>query len=355
MIALDAATMDHDNRGDLMRSTTWLRSTARVSVLSVATLIAACGTQATSTSSGNHQGAGASARCAKVGLFLVANADAIQETVRGAEAGLFDTLHLHRSQIAITEDNAEGVSTNIPTIAQSLAASRDQMFIVLGTSATIAMYQLVKDRPIITLGMDDPVGSKVARSLRVPRTNVTGSTDYINPAVQLQQVLKVGPMVRSIGTVYDPSEPNAVEWVNKFGAAARTAGVKFVAETASNPTDIGLAARALVGRVNAIFIGDDANTLAGVAAVASTAQQAHIPLYLNGGGTSMPGVFATLGPNYYQVGWLAGLNAAKVCRGAQPASTPFAVPHTPVWSINTRTMMALHLTVPTEILKHASQ
>jgi putative tryptophan/tyrosine transport system substrate-binding protein len=332
-----------------------VRSIRWICMISVATMIASCGTTAASTGAAGHAGTTAAARCSKIGLFLVANASAIQETVQGAEAGLFSTLHLRRSQIAITEDDAEGVSTNVPTIAQSLAAGQDQLFIVLGTSATIAMYQLVKNRPIITLGMDDPVASKVAKSLAAPGTNVTGSTDYINPAVQLHQVLQVKPTANSIGTVYDPSEPNAVEWVSEFGAAAKAAGVKFIAEIATDPTDIGLATRALVGRVDAIFIGDDANTLAGVAAVAATAQQAHIPLYLNGGTASAPGVFATLGPNYYEVGWLAGVNAAKVCRGANPDTTPFAVPRAPVWSINKKTMATLHLTVPAGILKHATQ
>lgn len=338
-----------------MRSRACAWSIRLIGVITTTAMIASCGTKPASTGVDEHAATTVAARCSKIGLFLVANASAIQQTVQGAEAGLFSALHLRRSQITITEDNADGVSTNVPTIAQSLAASQNQMFIVLGTSATIAMYQLIKTRPIITLGMDDPVGSKVAKSLNKPQTNVTGSTDYIKPAVQLHQVLQVKPSARSIGTVYDPSEPNAVEWVNEFGAAAKVAGVKFIAETATNPTDIGLAARALIGRVDAIFVGDDANTLAGVAAVAATARQAHIPLYLNGGTASGPGVFATLGPNYYQVGWLAGVNAAKICRGAKPGATPFAVPHTPVWSINTKTMASLHLTVPVNILKHATR
>jgi len=67
----------------------------------------------------------------------------------------------------------------------------------------------------------------------------------------------------------------------------------------------------------------------------------------------MPGVFATIGPDYYDVGYLAGINAAKVCLGANPATTPFAVPHNPLWSINTAVMKELHLTVPADVLTRA--
>jgi putative tryptophan/tyrosine transport system substrate-binding protein len=319
-----------------------------VSLLPLAAV--ACGSPAGSG------GAGASAgRCERVGVFLIADALAIRDTVRGAKAGLLGTPGVNAAVVTFTEKNAQGDAGNMQSIARAMAASDGDMFLVLGSSATIALEQLEKRRPIITLGMGDPMGAKVARSLDQPGGNVTGSTDYLDPAAQLDQLLQVKPVARRIGTVYDPSQPNAVKWVRDFDAATRARGVELVQATAGNSGEIGIAARSLVGRVDALIIGNDANTLAGVAAIAATAKQAKIPLYLNGGDYTVPGVFATLGPDYFEVGRLAGENAGKVCTGRSPGSLAFARPKGVTWGVNTTTMSSLGLTVPDSILRGAAK
>lgn len=288
-------------------------------------------------------------------MFLIADAEAIQETVRGAREGLEQESGRAASSISYQQKNAQGDPGNVQSIARLMAGSDSNLFLVVGTSATIALAQVERSRPVITLGMADPVGAKVARTLARPGSNVTGSTDYLDPAVQLQEMLKVRPAPRRIGTVYQPSEPNAVKWVADFEAAAKSQGINFVTAAANTSTDIGIAARSLVGRVDAIIIGNDANTLAGVAAVAATARQAKIPLYLNGGEFHAPGVFAALGPDYFEVGRMAGVNAGRVCRGSKPGDLPFAQPTAVHWGINVTTLKEMHLTVPADILDKAAK
>jgi putative ABC transport system substrate-binding protein len=323
-----------------------------VGALLVPLALGACGK---SEPSKNSPAAGAAAKCANIGVFLIADAQAIQETVKGAKAGFFESAGLKTTDVKFTEKNAQGDAGNVQSIARFMAESNNDMFIVLGSSATIALHQLEKRRPIITLGMADPVGAKLAQSLDIPGGNITGSTDYLDPAAQLDQLLRVEPVAKRIGTVYDPSQPNAVKWVQDFGNAAKAKGVAFIEATASSSGDIGIATRSLVGRVDAIIIGNDANTLAGVAAIAATAKQAKLPLYLNGGDHTLPGVFATLGPNYFEVGRLAGENASKVCKGSEPGTLPFGRPKAVTWGINTQTMTALGVTVPADILSSASK
>ena len=323
-----------------------------VATLAVLGSLTACGTRAHTTS---PVATGPLARCSNVAVFLIADAAAIQETVRGAKEGFFSESGLKASDVTFNEQNAHGDPGNVQSIARLLAGSDSGLFIVLGTSATIALAQVERRRPIVTLGMADPVGSKVAQSLDHPGGNVTGSTDYVDPSAQLAQILRIEPAARRIGTVYDPSQPNAVKWVRDFAAAAQAANVTFVQAAASSSTDIGIAARSLVGRVDAIMVGNDANTLAGIAAVAATAKKARIPLYLNGGDVNTSGVFATLGPNYFEVGKVAGENAGKVCKGEDPGNLAFARPAGVTWGINTQTMSELGLKVPADILNSASK
>ncbi|WP_218003034.1 ABC transporter substrate-binding protein [Nocardia asiatica] len=288
-------------------------------------------------------------------MFQIADAKVITEAVDGTKAGLFETAGLDPDRVSFRTVSAQGDAGNVESIAKSLSTSDADIFFVVGTSATIALGHLEKRRPIITIGMADPVAAKIATTLDAPGRNITGSTDYVGPGVQLDEILKVAPRPKTIGTIFDPSQPNAVKWVREFESAANVNNIAFIQRPATGTGDIGIAARSLVGKVDALIIGNDANTLAGVTSIASTAMQSKIPLYLDGGDISTPGVFATVGPKHYDVGKLAGRNAGLVCRGANPASIPFGRPPNVVWGINAETMKVLGLTVPPEIIQAATR
>ena len=72
----------------------------------------------------------------------------------------------------------------------------------------IAVAQQITDRPIFALAMGDPVGAGVAESLEEPGANVTGSIDYVDPALLVDQITTIHPELASLGTVYDPSNQN---------------------------------------------------------------------------------------------------------------------------------------------------
>ena len=287
-----------------------------------------------------------------VGVFLVAQAQLLDDVAAAFEAaveeGLGDT------EVVFDVQNANGDQSLITSIARDLAGSDADAFAVIGTPAVIALAEQVKDRPIFALAMGDPVGAGLAESLEAPGGNVTGSIDYVEPELLLEKMLEMQPDLASIGTVYDPSNQNMQVWTAALQSAADAAGIEIAEATISGAADVAQAARSLDGRADAILIGPDATVIAGIDAVTAVSTGGAIPLYVSGGDASLPGVLASIGPNYPELGTIAGEGAVEVLLGADPGSVPFAVPSGLDVVINGATVDELGITIPESLLETAT-
>jgi putative tryptophan/tyrosine transport system substrate-binding protein len=289
----------------------------------------------------------------EVGVLQIAEAAVLDDTVAAFQRRL--TEELAPATVNFDLKNAQGDQSLIASITRDFAGSDADAFAVLGTPAVLAMAQQITDRPIIAIAMGDPVGAGVADSLKAPGGNVTGSIDYVAPAVVLGELLKASPTPRRLGTVYDPSNQNMEEWVADLTTALEAAGdLELVEATISGPGDIATAARSLDGRVDAILLGPDATVAGGIEAVGAAAVSAAVGLYVAGGDASVDGVLASIGPDYPLVGELAAEAAATVLKGTPPGQVPFGRPTGLMLQINQATMDTLGVSFPAEVLKEAT-
>lgn len=281
-----------------------------------------------------------------VGVFLIESAGIITQIENGFENGFLAAAHLRRSQVHFDVKNAQGNETLIETIAQQYAQGNDAMVAVIGTPAVVALAKLTHTKPIIAVAMGDPVGSGVAKSLKHPGKNVSGSIDYVDPSLLLPKLLQVKPKFSSLGTIYNPSDENSVVWVKALQKSASAHHVSVTTASITSSSQDATAAQSLQGRVQAILIGPDADAIAGLPAIAQAASADHQALYIVGGTVSTPGVLASLGPNYPALGRQAGQVAAKVEHGQKVGTIPFSTPKGIEWSINHATATSLGVTFP---------
>jgi putative ABC transport system substrate-binding protein len=283
-----------------------------------------------------------------IGVFEIAQANLLDTIVHKFEQAL--QAGMPNAKFTFDLKNANSDQSLISSIARDYASSGDDAFAVIGTPAVIALAQVVKDKPIFALAMGDPVGAGLAKSLDHPGGNVTGSTDYIDPAKLLAKIKAVQPKVKTIGTVYDPSNQNMQVWVKALKQEAGPAGFSVVESTISGAADVTEAARSLEGRVDTILIGPDATVLAGLAAVGAAALSAKVSLYVVGGDVTTPGVLATLGANYPETGTTAGEGAARVLLGTATGDVPFAQPKGLDVVFSKKTVSSLGLSIPQAVL-----
>lgn len=307
-----------------------------VGALVVAAVLSGCSTGSDEPSSGDSY---------SVGVLVMAQAQIIDDVVNAftetTQKGVGDG-----ARVTFDVKNANGDQSLVASIAREFATSDRDAFAVIGTPAVIALAAQVTDRPIFALAMGDPVGAGVAQSLQRPGKNVTGSIDFIDPALLLDDLLALHPGLRTIGTLYDPSNQSMQVWTDALRAAAATAGIKVAESTISSTAEVAQAARSLDGRAEAVLVGPDALVAAGIDAVGAAMTGARLPLYVVGGDTKIAGIVGSLGPDYPQLGVSAGVNAAKVLLGADVASTPFATPGEVDIVLNKARAQELGITVP---------
>ena len=283
----------------------------------------------------------------KVGVFYMVSSSLIDQMGAGFKSGFLSATGWHDDQVEFEVENAQGDQNLVQNIARKFARSDVDMIEVVGTPAIIAQAKAETKKPIIAVAMGDPVGSKVADSLDHPGRNVTGSIDYVDPALILAEIEKVQPPVRTLGTIYNPSNENSQVWVKALGQALAAKGLPPVVEaTVASSSDVDAAARSLSGRADTVLIGPDADTLAGLAPIGKHAVDAKQRLFLVGGDSTVPGVLASIGPDYQTLGQEAGQVAAKVALGAAPGTVPFAKPDKLEWSVNKPTAAQLGVELP---------
>lgn len=282
-----------------------------------------------------------------VGVLVMVQAQLLDDLVNA----FTETVEEGIGEATVTFDvqNANGDQSLITSIARDFASSDHDAFAVAGTPAVVALAAQVTDRPIFALAMGDPVGAGVAESLEEPGGNVTGSIDYVDPALLLGDLLAIHPDVGAVGTLYDPSNQNMQVWVEALRAATDDAGIGLTESTIASSAEVSQGARSLVDRAEVVLVGPDALVVAGMDAVGAAMSGAGIPLYVVGGDFTIPGVLASLGPDYVDLGVSAGEGAIQVLLGAAPAVTPFSVPDAIEIGLNTAYGDELGVEIPDEL------
>lgn len=328
------------------RSPSARRAPRALGGLAIVIALAGCGTSAADDVSGNTDKL-------QVGLFQVASAPVLDDIVDGFRQALLADSGFGAGDVEFVERNAQGDPGLIQSIARDLAERDLDLIAVVGTPAVLAQAQAETRTPIVALAMGDPVLGGVAESLDAPGANVTGSIDYVDPARVLDQVLAVQPAVRRIGTVFDPSNDNMRVWMHDLRAAATRQGLQLVEAAISGAADLAGAARSLGGRVDAVLTGPDTTVIGGIDAVAQFAADERLGLYGIGLDAATAGVLAVIGPDYREVGALAGQAAAEVLAGADPATVAFRRPGDVELVVNRAGLRRLDLTLAPEVAGRA--
>ncbi|MDY7104983.1 MAG: ABC transporter substrate-binding protein [Actinomycetota bacterium] len=337
------------------RSRRW--ALAPVALLAIP--LAACG------GSGDDRAAGAAdspergaateaAEPVTIGMFEITSGAVFDEISDGFVDGFLEGTGLAPDQITLVEENAQGDPSLIQSIARGFAEGDADMVAVVGTPAVIAQAELIDDRPVIAMAMGDPVGAGVAESLDAPGGNVTGSIDYIDPALLVDDLVAVHPDLASIGTVHDPANQNMQVWVEDLRATTTERDIELVEASATGTSEVDAAARSLDGRVEVVLTGPDTMVIEAIGAVGQVARRGDIPLYTVGADVEVEGVVAALGPDYGEVGRLAGIAAAEVHLGSPAGEVAFGRPGALEWTLDDAEADRLGLSIPAELLGPSS-
>ena len=289
-----------------------------------------------------------------VGIVQLVEHAALDAANKGFVEGLASQGYKEGQNIAYDRQNAQADQSNLQNIAHRFVNNKVNLICAIATPAAQTVANVTSDIPIVATAVTDYKAAKLVKDNAKPGTNVTGTTDMNPVEQQLDLLLKLVPNAKSVGTIYCSSEVNSQLQIEILKKAAAAKGVTVKEATVSNVNDIQQAARSLVGKVQAIYVPTDNVLASAMPTLVSVTEEAKLPVICGEGGMVKAGGLATLGVDYYKLGFQAGEMAADILSGkSKPADMAIQAQKEFKAMVNLKEAEKIGLKVPEDVLKGA--
>ena len=289
-----------------------------------------------------------------VGIVQLVEHAALDAANKGFVEGLASKGYKEGQNITYDRQNAQADQSNLQNIAHRFVNNKVNLICAIATPAAQTVANVTSDIPIVATAVTDYKAAKLVKDNAKPGTNVTGTTDMNPVEQQLDLLLKLVPNAKSVGTIYCSSEVNSQLQIEILKKAAAAKGVTVKEATVSNVNDIQQAARSLVGKVQAIYVPTDNVLASAMPTLVSVTEEAKLPVICGEGGMVKAGGVATLGVDYYKLGFQAGEMAADILGGkSKPADMGIQAQKEFKAMVNLKEAEKIGLKVPEDVLKGA--
>lgn len=289
-----------------------------------------------------------------VGIVQLVEHAALDAANKGFVEGLASKGYKEGQNIAYDRQNAQADQSNLQNIAHRFVNNKVNLICAIATPAAQTVANVTSDIPIVATAVTDYKAAKLVKDNAKPGTNVTGTTDMNPVEQQLDLLLKLVPNAKSVGTIYCSSEVNSQLQIDILKKAAAAKGVTVKEATVSNVNDIQQAARSLLGKVQAVYVPTDNVLASAMPTLISVTEEAKLPVICGEGGMVKAGGVATLGVDYYKLGFQAGEMAADILGGkSKPADMAIQAQKEFKAMVNLKEAEKIGLKVPEDVLKGA--
>ncbi len=261
-------------------------------------------------------------RPAKIAIVQIVDNPLINESCDGFIQGL-EEAHLKRgADFVVHRFNAQGEASQLPLIMSAIKSEGADLVVTSGTPVLLAAAHTIHEIPIVFTVASDPKLLGVAHGDQCP-PNVTGVYDDPPVDLLLDLARKREPPFGTVGTVWDPSEPNSEISVRKLRKACLERKLSLVETTAAVASDLPQATESLCQRgARIIVISADNLTTTGFPAILSVAKKNKVPVYATEPKLEELGAAGAIGNDFLEWGKQTGRLAAKVLAGVKPNSLP---------------------------------
>lgn len=279
---------------------------------------------------------------------LDAARDGIKEAL--AEAG-----YKEGENLTFVYESAQGNPGTAAQIARQFVGDAPNVIVPISTPSAQAVVSATRDIPVVFTAVSDPLGAELIKDMQKPGGNVTGLSDMSPVADHVALIKEITPNAKSIGFIYNTAEANSVSTLAALKAEAEKAGLTIVESVATKSAEVQGAARALVGRVDVIYIPTDNTIVSAFEAAVGVAEEAKIPLYAGDTDSVNRGALAALGFNYFDVGKQTGEIVVRVLKGEEPGDIPVRVAAGTDLVINKKAAAKMGVTFPESITSRATK
>lgn len=306
------------------------RIAAFLIVLLLSAIVAACGgNYAPQGGDSANQSQGGEIEY-KIAISQILEHPSLDATRQGFLDALADAGIVEGQNLKVDYNNAQNDQTNNNSIAQKIAADKNDLVLGIATPSAQALVENVTDgTPVLFAAVTDPLDAGLVDDLEAPGGNVTGASDTNPLAVQqiMDFIAEHIPGVKNVGMVINTGEPNAEVMANNAEQQLAKHDIGLIRAAVTNTSEVQQAAESLVGRVEALFIALDNTVVGGVESIIQVANDNDIPFFASDRDSVEAGAFMTVGFKYYDHGYQAGQMAVEILKnGKNPGEMPVSFP-----------------------------
>jgi ABC-type uncharacterized transport system substrate-binding protein len=247
--------------------------------------------------------------------------------------------------------SAQGDMATLGSLFDSARTAGTDLYLTFSTPTLQTALQKVKEVPVVFTVVADPFIVGAGKSDTDHLANVTGVYTQ-GPYRELAEVLRdYFPKIKKVGTLFCPAEVNSVLNRDVLVKEATRCGLTVETVAANSSSELADASVSLCSRkLDAVVQIVDNLSVVGFPTIARAAAQAKLPLFTTMSAGVKHGAVLALARDYYDAGREAGLKAAEVMRGVNPAEIPFSPPMKLQKVVSLKNAELYQLTIPPALL-----
>ena len=247
--------------------------------------------------------------------------------------------------------SAQGNAATAGQIVRKFIGDKADAIVAIATPSAQAAAAATSSVPIVFSAVTDPVAAKLVKDLKAPGGNVTGVSDRLPLAPQVDLMLKVVPTAKRVGIVYSPGEINSTILIKELKAVLAQRGMTLVSAAAPRTVDVQAATKSLVGKVDLIYSSTDNNVVSAYETMVRVATDAKQPMIAADTSSIKRGAVAALGMNYYDMGRQTGKMVVRILKGEKPGSIAVEEGRTTMLELNAKAAREQGATLSAALLK----
>jgi len=258
-------------------------------------------------------------------------------------------------ELKFTYESAQGKPDIAVQIARKMVGNQPDIIVAIATPSAQAVVSTTKTIPVVFSAVTDPLAAKLVATLKNPGKNVTGLSDMANVKEHLALIKEFIPTLKVVGIPYNPGESNSVSMLASIKEAAATMGIKIVESAAPKSSDVMIAAKQLVGKVDAIYCPIDNTIISAAESVVRVGIDAQVPVFAADTSTVSRGAIAAVGYNYFDLGRQTGDIVVRILKGEKPGSIDVKMAKGTDLYVNPKMAERMGIKVPDSVLKRATK
>jgi putative tryptophan/tyrosine transport system substrate-binding protein len=246
----------------------------------------------------------------------------------------------------------------LPGLAAELLGLKPDVLVGVTTNAALAAKQATDTIPIVFMGVTDPIGAGLAKSLSRPGGNSTGITNMAATLTgkRLELLKETFPKITRVAVLWDPNAPGSTPQWEESQLPARELGLQLYSMRVSSVDAYESAFKEAIKSGNtAVWVTLNPLANSNQRLIAELAVTHRLPSICARGDYAENGCLMAYGPGYSMEGKDGARYVDRILKGAKPADLPVQQPMKFELVVNLKTAKQIGAGIPQSVLFRADK